>query len=112
MMSSVVVPGRTDVTSRALERTVSAISAQRLGVPVRDVSVKLGDDHGRLGVEVVAPVPLRGLRAAGPQTPLVSGAQDARADIRESVTELTGRQVGDLSLRISRATIAPERRVL
>ncbi len=111
-MSNAVVPGRTDVTTRALERTVSAISAQRLGVPVREVSVELGDDRGRLGIRVAAPVRLDGLRADGEQTGLVSGAQDARGDIRESVTEITGRQVGDLSLRITRATIAPQRRVL
>ena len=111
-MSGVTVPGRTDVTSRALERTVSAVSAQRLGVPVRDVSVTLGDDSGRLGIQVAAPITVAGLRVAGDQTRLVSTAQDARADIRETVTELTGRQVGDLNLRITRATIASKRRVL
>ena len=57
-----MTPGRVSVTARALQRTVTAIAAGHLGVPVSDVAVRLVDDGGLLGIAVTGPLRLPPLR--------------------------------------------------
>lgn len=105
-------PGRVDVTARALERAVTAIAASELDVPVSDVSVTLTDERGRLGVAVVAPIrvaPLSELAASGMR--LIDRAQESRAGIRTRSEQLTGREIGEVSIRLSKAIVSTPRRV-
>ncbi|WKK72712.1 hypothetical protein Q0F99_07265 [Rathayibacter oskolensis] len=47
--------GRTTITSRAVRRVVSAVTAEALDVSASEVSVELDDDGGRLHVTAQAP---------------------------------------------------------
>jgi len=108
--AATAVAGRTDVAARALERTVAAASARHLRVPVRDVRITLTDAAGLLGITVVAPLRLPPLSGAG-DVRLMKRGDDARSDIRVDVERLTGRRVGPVSLRLTRAVVLHEKRV-
>ncbi|MBK4348207.1 hypothetical protein [Lacisediminihabitans changchengi] len=105
-----IVPGRTDVAARALERTVAATSARHLRVPLRDVHVTLTDAAGLLAISVVAPLRLPPLSGAS-AVRLMKRGDDARSDIRVDVEAQTGRTVGPIALRLTRALVLHEKRV-
>jgi hypothetical protein len=107
------IPGRTDVTSRALENAVGAIAADELGVARRDVRVSLSDESGSLAVALVSPASLPSLvvRSAPRSTGLLSSAQSARVRIQDRVLATTGRTVSRVSIRFDRALIPERRRV-
>ena len=50
------LPGRTKIAPRALDRVVSAVTADALGVNSKKVSVDLNDDGGNLSLTVSAPI--------------------------------------------------------
>lgn len=109
-ISGTAVPGRTDVTLRALQRTVAAIAAEKLRVPIRDVRIDLSDDRGALGIAVTAPVRLPPL--GHPASDRVIGhSRDAREGIRLAASEGLGRTIGAVSIRLTRAVVIPDRRV-
>lgn len=108
------LPGRVGISPRALSRTVAAVAAEELRVPVKDVSVTLTDDAGNLAVAVVAPLrvePLRLADVAGREPSVVATTQAARGVIRERVTSVTGSTVSRVNVRVSRAVILEEKRV-
>jgi hypothetical protein len=103
-------PGRTDVTLRALERAVTAIAAEQLRVPARDVRVELVDEKGALGIAITAPVrlpPLDDPRGAR----LIARSREAREGIRSAATVMIDRTIGAVSIRLNRAVVLHERRV-
>lgn len=105
-----MVPGRTSVTPRALERVARGVAADHLGVNSSRVAVRLSDASGSLAVAVSAPVrsaPL-GTDAAG----LVTRSEQARALIARDITSISGSQVGSVALRVTGVEIVEERRVL
>ena len=104
------VQGRTDVAARALERTVAATSARHLRVPLRDVRITLTDAAGLLGISIVAPLRLPPLSGSA-DVRLMKRSDDARSDIRVDVEALTGRKVGPIALRLTRAVVLHEKRV-
>jgi hypothetical protein len=111
-VSSVALAGRVDVTSRALDRVITAIAASELEVKATDVSVTLTDEQGRLGVAVAAPIrvaPLADLEASGFR--LLDRGQRARSSIRAEVERIAGREVGTVSVRFSAAIVSKPRRV-
>lgn len=93
------VPGRVEITTRALTSCARAVAAERLGAPAKRVRVELGDARGALALEITGPV------AAG--TDLVQAATTAAAEVRSRVSALTGRRVG--SARIELTGIVRER---
>jgi hypothetical protein len=95
------VPGRVEITTRALTSCARAVAAERLGAPAKRVRVELGDAHGALTMDITGPV------AAG--TDLVQSTTSAAAEIRSRVSALTGRRVG--SARIELTGIVRERDV-
>lgn len=105
-----MVPGRTSVTPRALERVARGVAADHLGVDGSRVAVRLTDSNGSLAVAVSAPVrtPPLGSDAAG----LVTRSQQARANIARDITTISGSQVGSVALRVTGVVIVEERRVL
>lgn len=105
------IGGRVDISARALERTVTAIAAARLGVPARDVSVRLADDSGLLSIAVTAPVRLPPLRSMSAGAGIPARIVDARSGIRADVTTIAGAQVGTVGVSITRALVVEERRV-
>jgi len=105
-----MVAGRVAITERALERTVMAIAAGHLRVPVKAVRVQLADDAGLLAVAVTAPVRTAPLRAPGRGDGMVTVVQGARSGIRDDITTITGRTVSRVSITVSRAEVFEEKR--
>ena len=110
-VSLIDVAGRVSVTSRALERTITAISAARLGVAAGEVRVRLSDDSGLLSVAVSGPVRVPPLAARETGESLPARIRAARSGIRDDVTRIAGAQVGTVALSITRAHLIEERRV-
>ena len=103
--------GRVSVTTRALERTVAAIAAARLGAPIADVSIRLTDDAGLLAVAVTGPLTAPPLRAPSETRGMRTRVDTLRDGIREDVEAIAGSRVGRVSVKVSRAIISEERRV-
>lgn len=112
-------PGRTRITSRALDRVVSAVTAEALGVDRAKVSVDLEDDGGALTLIVRAPIHIISLersmadpgavtRAGGS---VISRAARAQETIRTRIQSLTGSNISRVQLRLTSAHITQERRV-
>jgi hypothetical protein len=115
-----LLPGRTRVTTRALTRVISAVTADILGVPVHRVGVELSDRDGRLGVSVVSPIRLPALgsargdvpaAAAGGAGTVLARARAAIGAIMASAGELTGAVIGHVDLRLSDALTEETARV-
>ncbi|WP_244231740.1 hypothetical protein [Rathayibacter sp. VKM Ac-2804] len=105
--------GRTTITSRAVRRVVSAVTAEALDVDASDVSVELDDDGGKLHVTAQAPLRIRPLgetdrRSSGT---LLSRLSTAQSTIRTRCLELTGSTIGRVDLRITGADLRERRRV-
>jgi hypothetical protein len=103
--------GRVAVTTRALERTVTAIAAGRLGVPIHDVSIRLTDDRGRLSVDVTGPMRVAALRDPQRGPGVLTRIATAREGIRDDMTTILDSTVGKVSVTVSRAVITEEKRV-
>jgi len=104
--------GRTTITSRAVRRVVSAVTADALEVPATDVSVTLTDDGGKLAVEARTPIRIPALSARPDQGgTLVERLTVAQTQVRDRVLDLTGSTVGRVDLRITGARIQERRRV-
>lgn len=112
--------GRTRVTSRALSRVVSAVTAEALGVQAKQVGVELRDERGALAVSVSSPVPLLTLRTARLDGggflarsggSLLDRSEHAQQVLRERVHALTGSTVGPITVRFTGATTQREVRV-
>jgi uncharacterized alkaline shock family protein YloU len=112
-------PGRTRITTRALDRVVSAVTADELGVDRAEVSVDLSDESGALTLTVRAPIHVISLersmadpgavaRAGGS---VMSRAARAQENIRTRIQTLTGSQISRVQLRLTGAKIKQERRV-
>ena len=103
--------GRVAISTRALERTVTAIAASRLGVSSSDVKIRLMDDAGLLSVTVSAPVRMPPLRANTSGETLPARVLAARAGIREDITRIAGAHVGTVGVTVTRVNLEVERRV-
>ncbi|TIH33585.1 hypothetical protein D4765_14710 [Subtercola vilae] len=124
-MGSLSVPaqtdadGRTRITSRALNRVVTAVAADALGVEVRSVSVDLADEAGQLVVTVRSPLRVVSLTRVQDDLSLVartSGtilerAAAAQQQIRRQAADLTGSEIARVVIRLTGVDIRTERRV-
>lgn len=123
-MSSVMTtdtagPGRTRITSKALNRVVSAVTAEELGVDSRKVGVDLEDHGGSMMLTVRAPIHVPSLdRVLGDSNVLtrtggsvIDRAATARENIRARVQKLTGSDITRIMLRLTSADIRQEKRV-
>lgn len=105
------IPGRIDVSARALESTVRAVAAGHLGVPAREVRVTLSDVRGLLGIAIVAALAVPPLRAQGDALGIPSRIARARERIEQDVLDVAGTRVGRVSVEIARVIIEQPRRV-
>ena len=104
--------GRTTITSRAVRRVVSAVTADALEVPASDVTVTLTDAGGKLTVEARTPIRVPALSDRPVREgSLVERLTRAQTEVRERVLGLTGSTVGRVDLRITGARIQERRRV-
>lgn len=111
--------GRTRITSRALDRIVTRVTADAFGVDPRQVVLDIEDARGDLSLRVRTPlrVPALDEIARDPATvtrgggPILDRANQARESIRERVASITGSTVSRVILEITGADITPQRRV-
>lgn len=111
--------GRTRITAKALNRVVSAVTADTLGVEAGHVGVELADRSGALALVVTTPMRVVSLDRVQSDSSVVnrSGgsildrAGRAQETIRDRVTALTGSDIGRVTVTVSGVTIQPEGRV-
>lgn len=111
--------GRTTVSPRALERVVSAVTADTFGVTARAVHVDLSDRNGLLALKIRTPTQVVSLDRVK-QAPAVVAASggtliqrtiNAQTRIRERVSELSGAQIVHVTLQITGINTQVGRRV-
>jgi hypothetical protein len=107
------VHGRNTISSRAVRRVVSAVTAEELGVRASEVSVELSDAQGALTVTASTPIHVSPL-GAGSQTSgtVLERLARAQTSIRERCLDLTGSTIGRVDLHITGAKLEERRRVL
>ncbi|WP_370544361.1 hypothetical protein [Frondihabitans sp. VKM Ac-2883] len=105
--------GRTKITSRAVRRVVSAVTADALSVSASDVSVELTDDNGSLTVIAKTPIHISHLGVVGRRSngTLLERLTAAQTTIRNRCLELTGSSVGRVDLRITGVELRERKRV-
>lgn len=87
------VPGRVEITAKALTTLARAVAAERLGVPAKRLRVRLDDAHGSLGLEVAGPI----REAFG----IVTAASTAADGVKGRLRELSGRRVGRTHIELT-----------
>lgn len=102
--------GRTEISSRAMTRLVSAVAAEALGVQPSQVSVDLDDADGGLDLTVRAPLRERPEAPAGGGEDDPSGSPQTREYIRRTVSELSGGRINEVSIRRTRPLLRLPRR--
>lgn len=97
--------GHTRISPAALRHTVETIAAQAFGVPPTDVSARLDDDSGRLGVSVSVPLALPSLLEPGTEAgrSLFDRSREARSAIISRALAITGRTLGRVDIRLGGA---------
>lgn len=111
--------GRTRVTARSLNRVVSAVIAESLGVQAKHVDVELRDEHGSLAVSISTSVPVTALHhvriseahRTRPGDSLLERSERAQLTLRHRVPVLTGSEVGRISIRFTGVATTLEARV-
>ena len=111
--------GRNRITSKALNRVVSAVTADELGVNAGKIGVDLGDHEGALSLTITTPIRVVSLDRVQSDTSVVARSggsildRTARAQetIRTKVSSLTGSSIARVTVRVSGVDIQPEERV-
>ena len=107
------------IVPRALRQLVGMVTAESLGVKPNEVTVELGDDHGRLAVTISTSIRVVSLQRVTREPALIArtgGTILARSaasqtEIRRRVSELTGADIGRVTVRLTGVNITAERRV-
>jgi hypothetical protein len=99
-----------------MSRVATAITADALGIAAATPKVELVDSHGDLALVVSAPIRVQGLSTSEGGAParhrtVLESAEQAQAEIKRRLTELTGSTVSRVVIRITGADIKQERRV-
>ncbi|WP_218624782.1 hypothetical protein [Glaciihabitans sp. dw_435] len=125
--------GRTSISSRAMRRVLSAITADEMGVAAGDVSIDLADDNGLLAVTASSPISVPALGSARQRRMETDGtgasassliapggfvaprsiadrATATQGIIRSRALALTGSTVGTVVVRLTGARIDTEAR--
>lgn len=87
------VPGRIEISARALGSCARAVTAERLAVPSRQVRVDLADEAGALALDITTPI--------GEQDSLVDAVREGAVAIRERLATLTGRRVSSARIELT-----------
>lgn len=111
--------GRTRITTKALSRVVSAVTAEALGVDAGHVGVDLADREGALALTVNTPIRVVSLERVQAEKSVVQRAGGSIMDrttraqeiIRDRVGALTGSAIGRVTVRVTGVNIQPEERV-
>lgn len=111
--------GRTRILPRALRQIVGMVTAESLGVTPNQVSVELGDDHGVLTLKISTPIRVVSLKRVTRDAALIertggtilARSATSQTAIRRRVGELTGADIGRVTVCLTGVDLTPERRV-
>ncbi|GAA0965981.1 hypothetical protein [Frigoribacterium faeni] len=104
--------GRNKITSKAVRRVVSAVTAEALEVSASDVSVELADRDGALSVVAKTPIRISPLGVPTRSTgTLLERLSSAQSTIRSRVLQLTGSAIDRVDLQVTGADIRERKRV-
>ncbi|MET3451014.1 MULTISPECIES: hypothetical protein [Curtobacterium] len=87
------VPGRVEITARALTSLARAVAAEGLGAPAKRVRVGLGDAAGAISLDITGPI--------AAHDDLVAHAGQVADTVKVRVSELTGRRVGSAHIELT-----------
>ena len=105
------VRGRNTISSRAVRRVVSAVTADALDVDASDVSVELADHDGALTVVARTPIRVAPLGDGGRERgTLLERLTAAQTTIRQRVLQLTGSTVERVDLRVTAADMREKKK--
>ena len=115
----VATRGRTRIVPRALRQIVGVVTAESLGVKPNEVSVELGDDHGMLALTISTSIRVVSLQRVTREPALIARtggtilarSATSQTEIRRRVGELTGADIGRVTVRLTGVDVTPERRV-
>jgi hypothetical protein len=108
-------PGRITVSERALNRVAEAITAEALGVDRKKLTVTLSASGGGLAVQVRSPLGVPDLdddEAVNAAGSIIDRLTRAQSTIRERGSQIMGRPVARVNIRINGAEVAERKRVL
>lgn len=111
--------GRTRIAPRALRQIVSRVTAESLGVNPNQVGVDLGDDHGMLALTISTPIRVVALSRVTREPAVIARtggtilarSATSQTEIRRRVGELTGADIGRVTVHLTGVDVTPERRV-
>jgi uncharacterized alkaline shock family protein YloU len=111
--------GRTTVSSRALERVVTAVTADTFGVTARVVHVNLTDRNGLLALQIRTSTWVASIDRVKRDSAVVDASGgtliqrtiNAQTTIRERVTELSGAQIAHVTIHLTGISTQEEGRV-
>lgn len=111
--------GRTRIVPRALRQIVGMITAESLGVHPNQVSVELGDDRGVLALTISTSIRIVSLQRVTHDPALIARtggtilarSAQSQTEIRRRAGELTGADIGRVTVRLTGVDVTPERRV-
>ncbi|MBF4460183.1 MULTISPECIES: hypothetical protein [unclassified Pseudoclavibacter] len=111
--------GTTRLTAKALNRLVSAVAGDALGVDAGSVSVDLDDHNGKLALRLSTPIRVPSLARIREQPssisrsggPLLERVETAKTTIRDRVQTLSGSSISAVTIRLTGLEIKPEERV-
>ncbi|MGG7308409.1 hypothetical protein ACQXVK_14590 [Curtobacterium sp. AB451] len=87
------VPGRVEISARALNSLARAVAAERLGAPAKRVRVGLGDASGALALDITGPI------SAGED--ILARSVRVADEVKGRVGDLTGRRVGSAHIELT-----------
>ncbi|WP_082716819.1 hypothetical protein [Microterricola viridarii] len=108
-------PGRTVVRERVLVRVAEEATADALRVQRGHLSVEVSEARGGMALTISTPLPvpeLDDIDAIQQGTPVLERVQAIQNQLRDRITQLTGRDVTRVNMTITGAVIAAKRRVL
>ncbi|MDJ0337843.1 hypothetical protein [Cryobacterium sp. PH31-O1] len=111
--------GRTRIVPRALRQIVGMVTAESLGVRPNQVSVELGDDHGMLALTISTSIRVVSLKRVTLEPALIARtggtilarSATSQTEIRRRVGELTGADIGRVTVCLTGVDVTAERRV-
>lgn len=111
--------GRTRIAPRALHQIVSKVTAESLGVNPSQVGVELSDDHGMLALTISTSIRVVALSRVTREPAVIARtggtilarSATSQTEIRRRVGELTGADIGRVTVHLTGVEVTPERRV-
>ncbi|MDN3495708.1 hypothetical protein QL996_07205 [Planococcus sp. APC 4015] len=107
-------PGRITIKDRVLVRIAEEATADTLRIGRGDVSAGVSQAQGGIALTIRTPLPIPHLddtAAIAAAVPVLEQVQNAQAQLKDRVAQLTGRDVTRVNITVTGAVIAQQKRV-